>query len=278
MMLRITVGAVSAALALTVAASEGQAGGGTPFTGCGQVATTNVFLTGSWYCPGEDGIVVAAAGITIDLKGFRLRGDRSTGNHGIQNPGFNEVTIKNGVIRNFDDGVHSSGASDSLRISSLLVSGNASNGISVTGDSVSVKSSTSAGNAGVGVLVGGAAATVQSSTSSGNQSAGFNLSGDSVSIKSSRAFGNNGHGIIAVGTGAKVLSSTAVGNALNGILVLGDAALIKANRTEANGFAGGVSDANGYGIEAAVFTISPVGTNVARGNDALNDCTPSSLC
>jgi hypothetical protein len=50
------------------------------------------------YCPGQDGIVVGAAGITIDLKGFTLRGDRTGGNHGISDEGGYGRVTKSAVL------------------------------------------------------------------------------------------------------------------------------------------------------------------------------------
>ena len=61
------------AFVLVAAAPEAQAAG-TPITQCGQTVTTNAVLTQNLVCAG-DGVIVGASGITIDLKGFRLRGD-----------------------------------------------------------------------------------------------------------------------------------------------------------------------------------------------------------
>ena len=51
-------------------------------------------------------MIVGASGITIDLKGFTLRGDRGLGDYGMDNSAVNvRSTIKNGVVRNFGYGV-----------------------------------------------------------------------------------------------------------------------------------------------------------------------------
>jgi hypothetical protein len=79
-------------LMLVAVSPEASGGGGTPITSCGQVVTTNAFLTQDLSCPGSDGVVVGASGITIDLKGFTLRGDRTGGTTGVLDiPGYDKV-------------------------------------------------------------------------------------------------------------------------------------------------------------------------------------------
>src|SRR4029079_10388180 len=95
--------AVAVALTLVSVAPQANGAGGTPITSCGQTVTTNAFLSGSLYCPGSAGIVVGAAGITIDLKGFRLLGTGVF--NGVAVNGFDDVTIKNGVISSFSFGI-----------------------------------------------------------------------------------------------------------------------------------------------------------------------------
>lgn len=272
---RITPIALAAVVA-SAAASQGHAGGATQITACGQVVTTSAFLTQDLYCPSSPGVVVGADGITIDLNEFTLRGDGSVGRYGIADNGWDRVTIKNGVVRNFYYGVFANNGADTISISNVAVSGSANDGIFVTGASVSVKSSTASANAGAGIDVSGASAKIQSSTAFGNGD-GINVFGASASVKSSIASGNSGYGIV-VHDFALVQSSTASGNGIDGIFVLGDAAVIKNNRVEANGFAGGASDLDGLGIDATSYTTAPVGTNVGRGNDDPAECNPAYLC
>jgi Right handed beta helix region len=243
-------------LVLVVGVSAGHAGGGTPITACAQTVTTDALLTQDLVCTG-DGIVVGASGITIDMKGFTIRGDRGASDYGIDNhTGYDDVTIKNGVVRNFYYGVFAVSDADTVRLSNLFVSGNSLDGILVNGVSASVKSSTVSGNVTVGIEINGDAAKVQSSTASGNGSVGIYVTGDA----------------------ARVQSASASGNDSLGILVNGDAPLIKGNRTAANGFDGGASDLAGLGIKAIGYTTAPVGTNVARGNDDPAECAPDWLC
>jgi hypothetical protein len=167
------------------------------------------------------------------------------------------VTVENGVLRSFDVGLYAHDGANEVRVSSLLVSGNFF-GVYISGTEASVKSSAAAGNGGSGVYVQGESARVQTATAVGNHFDGISIDGDAASVR----------------------SSTASGNESDGIIVAGDAAVVRSNRAEANGFSGGVSDAAGLGIEVVngSFTTPPVGTNVARGNDAPNECNPASLC
>jgi hypothetical protein len=267
---------------------------------CNQTVTTSAVLTQNLFCQGLPGIVVGASGITIDLKGFRLRGDNSGGVYGVDDSGgFGKVTVKNGVLRNFYDGVFGNG--ENVVVSDLVVSGNTNAGISVNGggsakitsvtasgngsigiaansNSLSITSSAASGNASIGMEVGGDSVSVKSSTATANGGIGIAGSGDSVSVKSVTVSGNGSYGINVSGPSVSIKSSIVDGNGNNGIVVDGDGASLKSNRAEANGFPGGVSDLAGLGILVQFTTTAPVGTNTAAGNDDRDECHPASLC
>jgi hypothetical protein len=83
--------------------------------GCGATVTQDVTLTADLLdCPG-DGLVVGAAGITVDLNGHTVSGRIISGGDpgqvGIDNSGgHDDVTIRNGTVRDFArGGVHLSG-------------------------------------------------------------------------------------------------------------------------------------------------------------------------
>jgi hypothetical protein len=167
MRLRASLAAV-VVLVLVVVAPEATGGGGTPITSCGQTVTTNAVLTQDLVCAGSSGVIVGASEITIDLKGFTLRGDGSGSHYGIDNSvgGFDGLTVKNGVIVNFNDGVHAGGGADNVSVSGVLVSGHTT-GIYIEGDFARVKSVSAFGNAD-GVAVSGDMASISSSNASGN--------------------------------------------------------------------------------------------------------------
>ena len=114
--------AVLGAAVSIVLAPIGQAGGETPITTCGQVVATDAFLMHDLTCQGRPGVVVSASGITIDLNGFALQGDHSSGRYGVDDvDGFDGVTVENGVLRDFDYGLVGFGA-NRLQLSSLVAS------------------------------------------------------------------------------------------------------------------------------------------------------------
>jgi hypothetical protein len=280
-LLRIVKLLAIGALALTAVSPVAQGSGGTAITSCGQLVTTNAFLTQDLYCPGQDAIVVGVPGITIDLKGFTLRGDRTGGNDGIVDTGYDGVTIRNGVVRNFYLGMnlYAGAGADGISVSKLIVSGNLFDGILVSGDSATIQSSTTTGNDFHGIAVFSDFATIQSSTASGNGDDGIHAEGNLTNVKSSTAAGNVLNGIDVRGNGTKIQSSTASGNGSEGIYAYGDGTVVKGNRAEANGFHSGVSDLLEVGINATGWSFTPpVGTNTALGNDHPQECFPDTLC
>ncbi len=85
--------------------------------------TTNAVLTQDLTCTGA-GVVVGAPGITIDLKGFTLSGDRGAGDYGIDDSaGHDKVTVKNGALRNFGLGVLGDSGANMLAVTRVVASG-----------------------------------------------------------------------------------------------------------------------------------------------------------
>jgi len=159
------LGIVVASIVVLAAPGAGIGSSGTEITTCGQTVTTNAFLTKDLSCT-ADGVIVGAAKITIDLRGFTLRGDGGAPDSGIVDNGSNSVKLQNGVVRNFGFGLAIDGA-DKASVSNMVVSG-ANIGIYVNGDSASITSSTASGNGLTGVQVVGESASIVSTTASGN--------------------------------------------------------------------------------------------------------------
>jgi hypothetical protein len=77
---------------------------------CGMVVTTNITLERDLVCSGP-GLIVGAHGIVIDLNDHTLFGSApSVFGHGVDITAFNDVTLKNGIIDGFSNGVIVSGA------------------------------------------------------------------------------------------------------------------------------------------------------------------------
>jgi parallel beta-helix repeat protein len=70
---------------------------------CGEVLTTSTRVANNLTeCPG-DGLVIGAPGITVDLNGHAIDGIGLGA--GIRNDGHASVTVRNGMVRDFDYGV-----------------------------------------------------------------------------------------------------------------------------------------------------------------------------
>jgi parallel beta-helix repeat protein len=87
---------------------------------CGQVIATSTTVDNSLSeCPG-DGLVIGASAITLDLNGQTIDGVGL--GVGVRNDGFDDVTVRNGTVREFDYGaVLSPGAHRNLVTGVLLV-------------------------------------------------------------------------------------------------------------------------------------------------------------
>jgi len=73
---------------------------------CGETLFSSVTLHADMNCSNSDGLVVGAGGITINLNNFTIRSTTSDFN-GIDNGGgFNRVTVENGTVTGFGDGVY----------------------------------------------------------------------------------------------------------------------------------------------------------------------------
>lgn len=110
---------------------------------CGQTLTQSVRLTDDLTNCAGSGLVIGAGGITVDLNGHTIDGtvprtdcDFSRAfRNGVENPGgFDDVTIRNGTVQQFDVGVTAgsatAGMSDS-RVHHLTLRDNRVNGVSL---------------------------------------------------------------------------------------------------------------------------------------------------
>ena len=110
-LLRAGLAFVAAAAALgtaspTMAVSHGRE------LGCGDTITSSTRLTVDLIdCPGA-GLVIAADGIALDLNGHLVDGDASGGGVGVDVEGHRDVTIENGTVREFSEGVLVVGGGD----------------------------------------------------------------------------------------------------------------------------------------------------------------------
>ncbi len=282
---------------------------------CPFTATTDVVVTADITCsPGSSGIVVAANGITIDLHGHTITGDRTNLHRGIDDSaGFDKITVKNGTLTKFAVGIDATNASNNVQILHVTTSGNVNDGVDLNGNSPRLIAVSAVGNGGDGFDVDASSTrlVLKNSTASGNSFTGYDLTGSfriarseasgngsdgmnllsfgSSIIRRSTLLGNGGIGLTVDGDGVRIVASRADGNAGGGIFVDGDAAKIgrvrggarsDPNHADGNGFVGGASDGSGLGISVTFSSpaAAPVGRNEASGNDGAAECDPSNLC
>src|SRR4051812_37209302 len=103
---------------------------------CGAVVTASTTLRGDLVnCPGS-GLVIGADNITVDLAGHTVDGLGSLapfGSTGIDDSGgYDGVIVKNGTVREFQDGVVLVGTTGGV-VRGLRVSNNGSHGLLVDG-------------------------------------------------------------------------------------------------------------------------------------------------
>ncbi|WP_300009130.1 right-handed parallel beta-helix repeat-containing protein [Pseudonocardia sp.] len=220
---------------------------------CGQVVTVSTRLTEDLVDCAGDGIVVGADAITIDLGGVTVDG---TGvGAGIRNDGFDAVTITNGFVQEFVDGVALNPGTTRNIVSDLTVQLAEQAGVTLTNadDGVSgntVRTSTFAGN-GSGVLL-----------QSGSQ--GSTISGNIIA-------GSAGPGVSVLGSaGNRVEDNDVSGSSDAGFVVEGSPNTVLAgNSANGNSDAAIVVEAGSHGTLAQGNTVleSEAGINVAESND-----------
>jgi parallel beta-helix repeat protein len=140
---------------------------------CGSTITTDTTLDSDMVCSGT-AITIGANNITLDGAGHTITGDTSGG--GVENYGYNYVTVKNCIVTNFIHGM-------------LLVS--CSHNIL---DSNTVISNVGAGNQGGGGIVcsGGSSNTLTNNTVTLNVAGGIGVINSSANIVSNNTANSNG--------------------------------------------------------------------------------------
>ena len=228
---------------------------------CGQMVTTKVTLTGDLPCMGT-GLIVGAAGVTIDLAGFTITGDGDMGDIGIDNSaGFEKLTVKDGTIEEFGVGIMIGNTAVKNTIDGVTVFG-CSLGVDLNdSDGGKVKDSIFNGNSGGGLILreGATDNTIEKSTSVGNAVAGFEVRGSGNTIKKTDITTNT-TGVLLIGDGNEVSSCGIYRNGGRGVDVTGSNNEVKKNTVIGNGLEGiDVHTGQGNAIER----------NTASGNGQL---------
>ena len=239
---------------------------------CGETVTGDVRFTGNVLCRDvpidAPGLVVGAPGILIDLDGFEMIGPIGVGsgyNPAIDNrAGFDDVTIRDGMVRNFGDGIALTDASRNQIVN--MRSRGPSDGIEIHGGDANEIRHSGAFGRGAGLVAANTTGLiVADSTAEAAFSHGMALSG----LIRSRVVRN----VVPGGQGC----CTSIG-----ITIAGNDNVIQANRVSAWGggnivLASGANnklldneafDGPGDGIFVGAFTAGTiVRRNAANGND-----------
>jgi hypothetical protein len=190
---------------------------GAQAVGCGAVLTSDTTLTADLLdCPGH-GLVIGADGITVDLGGHVVAG--SLDGSGIDNSaGHDDVTVRNGTVREFARGVHLVGA-DRNRILGLQLADMREAGILVVGGGSGNRiegneiRDTSGGGGTAAIKVGTGPGTVRGT----------------VIRRNTLRYNDNGVEVGAAATGTLVEANTLVGNTGTGVRIAGDRTVVRAN-------------------------------------------------
>lgn len=251
------------AIVLTAATFSGVAQAGAapgPGLQCGQVVTTSVTLTANVGPCSDNGIIVGADGITVNLNGHKVFGTPNPGDGaGVLVAGKSHVTVENGTVTAFDAGVDIVNGQQNVvqgitATANIGSSGNPDVPDTLLGDGILIEGSsgnlivanTATANgpySGIGVI---------SEPDSDHQfptepSASNKIIANTVKNNINCRFGDfcDNDGIRlepGVGPGNQVLNNTVNGNGLDGISLFADtdANMVVGNTVNNNGFNGAV--------------------------------------
>ncbi|GAB3831582.1 right-handed parallel beta-helix repeat-containing protein [Kribbella italica] len=232
---------------------------------CGQVLTqSSLIVNDLTNCP-NDGLVVGAANITVDLDGSVV--DGSGQGAGIRNPGFDGVTITGGTVQEFDHGVQLTAGTALGIVDELTVRLNQETGIQlVNADDGSngnvVRENTLTGNgAGVSLEGGTQGASVLRNTIGGSTREGLRvLASSGNTLESNTVTGSGEGGLLLDASGNNtVVSNSLTGSAKSAVLVQAGS---NANRLEGNTLRDGET-----GIELVDSDDNQVIANIANQMD-----------
>jgi hypothetical protein len=206
---------------------------------CGQRLTASTTLTANLDCNGENGLILEANGIVLNLNGHSIIGsvDMEDSTIGVADNVATD-TIENGYIEGFELGARVTGATDTT--TNLQVNYAHYIGILLQGIANKATSDTAAENFGDGIFDDGTGDTVQSD----------------------HLLNNEGNGLIVDDSGAKVLDNVADGNTFSGIGAYERLATLTGNTANYNGE---------LGLDAASPMIDG-GSNKAMGNGTKEQC------
>ena len=175
------------------------------------------YLTGNRYSSG-DGIVVNADDVTIDLMGYQLVGPGSVSYNGIYMNGRSNIEIRNGTVRDFNNGVYEVEKNNGKAhcVTGIRAVSNIVCGIYLKGAGHVVKDCTAADNGTYGINC------YNTSTISGNTVHSNNGNGIHVyegNVVTGNSIDNNGTGIYIYGSNNRIEKNSIKSNTTRGLYV-----------------------------------------------------------
>jgi parallel beta-helix repeat protein len=242
---------------------------------CGAKITSDTKLAGNLIDCVGDGIVIDASNITLDLNGYVIDGDSSGGTPsmgaGVRNDGHDRVTIKNGSIREFTEGVDLENATRN-RLRELWVSHNGAGIELADADNNRIERNVAVANdegIGLGEAPGGNGSDrnlISRNRALDNMVEGIALENGSGRNRVTRSEALlNGIGILSdstAGTEQNVIDRNVADTNLQDGIQVGATTVVRRNRTNKNA---------GWGINAAPGTID-AGGNRTSGNGIAAQC------
>jgi Right handed beta helix region len=232
---------------------------------CGDTITVSIVVGNDLNCPnppGGNGLNVEHASIIINLNGHTLAGN--TGGVGVKNAGgFSGVTIENGTVSGWSQGVYTNGSANKL--TALRASANLSDGLVLNGSGSTALSNVLFKNAGPGIIVLANNVKVVSNTVRENTGSGGIVVGSvsGVVLQTNQVENNGIAGILDLGAGTAMTGNVTNGNSSDGVNSASDGTASVATTT---------ANYNGaYGIEGSPGG-KDGGGNLAKGNTTAAQC------
>ena len=257
---------------------------------CGEFVTQSTrVLNDLLDCPGN-GLIVGAAGITIDLDGHVVDGIGIEA--GILNGGYDDVTITNGFVHGFDHGVQLNPGTGANVLTGLRLEANQEAGIVLSdadqdGAGTTVRDNDVRANGyGIALFSGTRGAVVRANRLLANQDAGIYVEHARANVITLNEIdGSAGAGVALLGGGEHTVSENVLtlngeGIAVGEELLPSDDNRVERNTIEASGGAGlsvadssgtvltfnDVSESNGPGADLDLARDTLVRGNDLRGN------------
>ena len=228
---------------------------------CGQTLTASTTVGNDLTnCPG-DGLVIGAAGITINLNGHTIDGQFA--GIGIRNDSFADVTIRNGAVTEFNRGVVLAEPASNNEVQDLDVARNALSGILASGPASEVAGSAAFDNGSFGIRIQGGASRVATSSANNNGGLGIVSDGSGSTVTGNLALSNGSTGIAVGGEGTQLTSNVSNSNDASGFVVSALTATVSKNKASFN---------TELGINAESGGVTDGGGNKAAGNGSLHQC------